>query len=282
MSINPAGTPAIPDFETDTATEYKTNIDNSLRAHTRLAGPFAPHEYYEGSPAALGMKVQVDAGHLFDGTTLTEVAAQQTADFTAPSGGNSRIDRIVGSLADGTISVVAGTAGASPVSAPAIPAGYFPIAQVHLETGQTSITNLDITDERAIPQAPSGPFDEQTVETYDPSTSPATEGTTKFRKRVINIGVWNMDATTEVQIPHGLTASKIRRVTAQIVADSLSTWYQFSGFQSTSSAGWGARVNAWNATHVILDREVSGPFDATGFDDTGINRGFIVIEYDPN
>lgn len=43
-SINPAGSVLLPDFESETGTRYKTNLDNDLAAHQRLAGLFAPQE----------------------------------------------------------------------------------------------------------------------------------------------------------------------------------------------------------------------------------------------
>lgn len=108
---------------------------------TRIAGMF---QAAPTSPAS--MKVNLAAGHIFKDASLTEVAAQQTADFVAPAL-NSRIDRIVIDRSSGTLSVVAGTAGAAPV-APAIPSGKHPVARIPLTAGQTSITADNIIDER--------------------------------------------------------------------------------------------------------------------------------------
>lgn len=94
------------------------------------------------------MKVYVRAGHLWDGVTLAEQAGQFTAAFSAPAS-NPRIDRIVIDPGTGAASVVTGSEAASP-SAPAIPTGKLPCAQVRLETSTTAISNQEITDERAL------------------------------------------------------------------------------------------------------------------------------------
>ncbi|MDE2229891.1 MAG: tail fiber protein [Alphaproteobacteria bacterium] len=92
------------------------------------------------------MTVALDAGHLFNGTTLIEIAAQTTPTFAAPVS-NPRIDRVVVDRASGAVSVVTGTEAASPVP-PAIPAGKAPVAQVLLQTTSTAVTNSMLTDER--------------------------------------------------------------------------------------------------------------------------------------
>lgn len=94
------------------------------------------------------MTIRLDTGALFNGTTLTEIAAQNTSTITAPST-NPRIDRIVLDQASGAASVITGTQAASPTP-PAIPAGKIPIAQILLQTTSTAITNDIIVDERSL------------------------------------------------------------------------------------------------------------------------------------
>src|SRR5262249_5348570 len=121
------------------------------------------------------MTVRLDAGHLWDGTTLTEVAAQSCALITAPVG-NPRIDRIVIDKTTGAVSVVGGTPAGSP-AAPAIPAGKIPVAQVLLATTSTTITNSMITDERALVTTPPAtsfsPMPQTTVTGAAPHTTAA-------------------------------------------------------------------------------------------------------------
>jgi hypothetical protein len=134
------GTFTQPSFTTMGGTAYKTAIDNSIAALARLANAFSPHE--RTTP---NMTIQVSAGALFSGNTLTEVPAHNTPTITAPAA-SPRIDRVVIDAATGVVSVVPGTEG-SP-SPPAIPAGKLPIAQIALSVGQVAITNANITDER--------------------------------------------------------------------------------------------------------------------------------------
>lgn len=136
-----AANPVLPDFTNQTASVYKANIDAGFAVADRLAWAFAPHE--QGTP---DMTVRLAAGAIFDGATLTEVAAQSTGTITAPST-NPRIDRVAIDRSTGAVSVVTGTEDVSP-TAPAIPAGKVPVARVALTTGTTEIANSDITDER--------------------------------------------------------------------------------------------------------------------------------------
>ena len=120
---------------------YKAMLDYFCALAQRQALSFSPHE--QDTP---NMTVRLEAGAILSGVTLTEVAAQSTATITAPST-HPRVDRIVIDRATGAASVVAGTEASSP-SAPAIPSGKLPVAQVLLTVGKTSITNADLTDER--------------------------------------------------------------------------------------------------------------------------------------
>ena len=140
-----AATPTLPDFTSQTASVYKANIDGGFAVLDRLAWAFAPHEQDVGSPQP-DMTVRLEAGAIFDGTTLTEVAEQDTAVIAAPSA-DPRIDRVVIDRRSGAVSVVTGTEAASPAP-PAVPAGTVPIAQVALAVSQTEIVNADLTDER--------------------------------------------------------------------------------------------------------------------------------------
>lgn len=136
------GTFGQPDYTSDDATTYKTKLDVAVAIVARMAAKFAVHE--NGTP---DMHVVVDPGPVFDGSTLTEKAAQTLGPVTAPTT-NPRIDRVVIDQVDGTASIVTGSEAASP-SPPAIPAGKFPLAQISLVVSQSSILNLDISDERA-------------------------------------------------------------------------------------------------------------------------------------
>ncbi len=83
-----------------------------------------------------------------------------------------------------------------------------------------------------------------------------------------------MDATATKQVAHGLTVGdyfvNIKSVRAIIVNDSPST---------TSDFAPGADYIRLNTTTVDMGRTASGIFDTTSYDDTGVNRGFIIIQY---
>lgn len=278
----PVGTFEQPDFETQTPTGYKGAIDNSIAAHHRLAGAFAPHEHYEGSPSALTMKVAIDAGMLRTGTTRTEVAAQQTAALTAPVG-NPRIDLVYIDGGTGTVGVATGTPAGSPV-APACPAGKVPIVEVALATTTTAITNQLLTDRRALylTEVQTADIEDSAVTGAKIADGAAVKipGGTALKIKEINIGDWNMDTTNSVAIAHGLTLSKIRSVSALIINDAGTQRTAIAGF--SLAIGSGVSINAIDATVVNLSRELGGIFDSANYDSTGFNRGHVIITYDEN
>ncbi|CCC97117.1 hypothetical protein FBZ85_105201 [Azospirillum brasilense] len=108
----------------------------------RIVGSFAPH-----AQVAPGMKIIVDPGHLFAGTTLTEVDTQVVGPFARPASG-FRIDRVVIDRLSGEASVVAGSPNS--VTPPNIPDGALPVARVFVQDTASAITDADIVDERAL------------------------------------------------------------------------------------------------------------------------------------
>ncbi|WP_420581931.1 hypothetical protein [Reichenbachiella sp.] len=102
---------------------------------------------------------------------------------------------------------------------------------------------------------------------------------TPLLTKVVNIGDWNMDTTATLSVSHGLTLSKIRRVTAIIRADNDANYFQID---SGNAAGdiQGA-VFSISTTTVQLSRTTGGQFDHTDFNSTSFNRGWIVIDYTP-
>lgn len=149
--------PSQPDFTSQDATEYPTAIDDAVAAAKRVAHGFAVYGDDAGGPP--GMRVHIHAGAILSPAGALVAQGTQTIDsIPAPTGGNSRIDRIVADRVTGAAERVAGTAAPTP-SAPAVPAGKWPLARVSLGTGQTSILHADVTDERvlwAASQAPTG------------------------------------------------------------------------------------------------------------------------------
>lgn len=91
---------------------------------------------------------------------------------------------------------------------------------------------------------------------------------------VVDIGDWNIDSTTTVNVNHGLTLSKIRAVNVTIRNDANTAHYDFAGCASD-----GSRITI-SSTQVSIIRTISGDFfDDPDFDSTSYNRGWIVIQY---
>lgn len=130
-----------PDSTTQAWANWRSGIDGAIVAGARVSVAFLPQ-----AQASPNMTVRVLAGALLNGTTLTEVAAQNTGTIVAPTT-NPRIDRVVLNPTTGALQVVTGTEAVSPV-APAIPADRLPLCRFQLATGATSITNAMIVDER--------------------------------------------------------------------------------------------------------------------------------------
>lgn len=146
-----------PNYTTQSAAAYKAALDAAHAVAKRGADWFAPHQTYSASPNP-DLSVELDAGYIWDGLNLTEVAAQIVTGFTIPSAGQNRVDRVVVDASTGVASRVEGTAvtGSPTATAPAIPAGKIPICQVTITSADTVITNSMITDERPLVQAQKG------------------------------------------------------------------------------------------------------------------------------
>lgn len=94
--------------------------------------------------------------------------------------------------------------------------------------------------------------------------------------KTIDIGVWDMDATASVSIPHGVTATKIRSVQVWIRDDTDST---LRSIWHNDNDGYAQVV----LTNINIVRVAAKVFDSTSYDLTAgsYNRGFIVITYAP-
>lgn len=130
-----------PDNTSQAGDVYKNAIDAASEVLTQVAGIYAPHE-----AATPDMTVIVDGGKILTGQDVVVNGQQTSATIVAPSA-DPRIDRVVGDLVTGVISIITGTEAASPLVPTIIP-GRFPICQILLATDTTEITNVDITDER--------------------------------------------------------------------------------------------------------------------------------------
>jgi hypothetical protein len=102
-------------------------------------------------------------------------------------------------------------------------------------------------------------------------------GSVGYKRKIVNIGDWDMVATLAVNVAHGVTASKIRNVSGIVIDDAATYYYPIA---STGGATvLDLFVSYWDATNVGLVRKAGGVFDHTDFDSTSYNRGWVVVEY---
>lgn len=130
-------------------------------------------------------------------------------------------------------------------------------------------------------------------------------GTGTFIKRkVISIGTWNMNSVLTKSVAHGLTLSKIVRVSAVIMNDAQTTLYSFGttvfqtgavilyngyitvdatnvnfnlptttvGFYAASSPGGTPNVPVYEESYFVTQ---------SAFSSTSNSRGWIIVEYTP-
>ena len=109
----------------------------------------------------------------------------------------------------------------------------------------------------------------------------ATESTkTILRKKIIEIGDWDMDATATVNITHGLPDfTKIRTIFAMIRNDNDLNYITLERTDLVGSTTDGI-IDVINTTTIRLSRTTSGFFDNTLHDSTSFNRGWITIDYE--
>lgn len=187
-----------PNFSAQLGSTYKGNIDAAFAVDARFGGWFAPHQTYAASPNP-DLSVEVDAGFIWNGSTLTEVAAQIVTGFTVPSAGQHRVDRVVVDAVSGAATRVAGTpaTGSPSAVAPTIPSGKIPIAQILITSADTSVLNSMITDERvpyavSIGKQPTS----QTLNSGSSATYTTPAGCTRIRVRMAAGGGSGSGATS--------------------------------------------------------------------------------------
>lgn len=96
----------------------------------------------------------------------------------------------------------------------------------------------------------------------------------------MEIGDWDMDATTIVTPLHGFSgASKIRGLDVIIRTDDSTTHYSFNSFGVVSPENFSQSI-IFTSTGVQLTRDLDGFFDGIGFDSISFNRGWIIITYE--
>lgn len=103
--------------------------------------------------------------------------------------------------------------------------------------------------------------------------SDVIEGGPEFKKKVINIGPWDMNNTAQMLVDHGLISTvaltDIRGVQVLVITDNTFKLHDLS-----TAGSWELM-----AEEIMLRRNASGIFDTSNFQDTSVNRGYIIIDY---
>lgn len=104
----------------------------------------------------------------------------------------------------------------------------------------------------------------------------AASAATLLNTKVIDIGDWDMDTTTSVNIAHELDHTKIRAISVTIRNDSDNSTRIFP---LVSTAGTTDEWAQASSTNIILYRATSGAFDNTNYNSTSYNRGWVTVQY---
>ena len=114
--------------------------------------------------------------------------------------------------------------------------------------------------------------------------APSEQGIVVLKKKIIEIGAWNMLSTANLTVAHGITGldvTKIRPVKVMINDPTSSGVRPLTKMNITFNIGAiSGGVNLITATSVFLNRQSGGDFDIAQFQSTVINRGWITIEFE--
>jgi hypothetical protein len=98
--------------------------------------------------------------------------------------------------------------------------------------------------------------------------------------KTVNLGDWNMNTTEFINVSHGLLATEyltIRNISVMIRDDGNA----YFPLETTATVA-GDGIRSINNVNIIINRDTSGYFDGTNFDQTSYNRGFIRFQYTPD
>jgi hypothetical protein len=101
---------------------------------------------------------------------------------------------------------------------------------------------------------------------------PSLTGSAGLARTIVDIGSWNMDATASKTVILPVLNDKVRSIKVLIRWDSP----VYSSHRDLMQAG---SFSAVNANEILLERNASGVFDNNAYDDTSINRGWILIDH---
>lgn len=100
------------------------------------------------------------------------------------------------------------------------------------------------------------------------------------KKKIIEIGDWNMDAAFGKNVAHGLSdIKKIRKISVMIRGDSDVSFTPLNIVDYTDGTMQGG-IAAFDTTNIVLARKTGGTFETAFFDSLSFNRGWVTIEYE--
>ena len=107
-------------------------------------------------------------------------------------------------------------------------------------------------------------------------------GRVELKKKIVEIGNWNMDTTPGVSVTHGISDfAKIRSVTGIIIRDD--NLFRFPLDFADGNIVHQIAIGTIDPTTISLSRLTGGQFDGPQFNDiapTLATRGFITIEFE--
>lgn len=89
------------------------------------------------------------------------------------------------------------------------------------------------------------------------------------RTEVVELGDWNMDMTTSINVAHGLVYENIIGAVVLVRNDA----------DTARDTGGGVVVGAIDSTNIAIVRVPGSKFDNTDYDSTSYNRGWLTVTY---
>lgn len=104
-------------------------------------------------------------------------------------------------------------------------------------------------------------------------------GGPNFRVKILDIGVWDMDATDFLDIAHGLTLANIIFVGGYIQNDLADGHYFFVQNEYATGGQMDLFIDRGQIANIRIRRRNGGYFDSILFDDGVIDRGKLYVVY---
>ena len=124
-------------------------------------------------------------------------------------------------------------------------------------------------------------YDNQNQTGTDSNNTLTYGSSVDYATKTIDIGDWDMDATQQKSVSHGLTATEwktIRAVNVIIRNDVDALYYKLETSNNVNSDFEGG-VESVSSTKIFMNRRSTGFFDSVAFDSTSYNRGWVTVQY---